>query len=159
MSKEAPVHFVPIELERDYPMLCKWWSGHKANPPAKIILPRGWVAAGSGLPIAACFLYVAEGKIAVIEYMTTNPQVAHSRELWITVCALYDYLEKVAKDEGCQAIISFVKPNSSEQRIMVRMGYATSDDDPGHKLYGKPLQNQEKWTPPADGVIKCPSPS
>ena len=126
-------------------MFEKWWADHKSNPPPKIILPRGWIACGSGLPMAVCFLYVAEGKIGVLEFMTTNPRVAFSKDLWIAVCALYKFVEEQAAAANCQAIISFVKPNSSEERIMKRTGWATSNDDPGHILYAKPLKNLEKF--------------
>lgn len=145
MSTEAPVSFVPVDLDRDYDLFCSWWKDHKAVPVPKIILPKGWIACGSGLPMAVCFLYVAEGKIAVLEWMTSNPRVAFSKDLWIAVCALYQYVEEQAAAAGCQAIISFVKPNSSEERILKRMDYAGSDKDPGHKLYAKPLKNLEKF--------------
>ena len=144
---EAPVSFVSVDLERDYSMFCSWWADHKAVPVPKIILPTGWIACGSGLPMAVCFLYAVEGKIAVLEFMTTNPRVAFSKDLWIAVCALYKHVEEQAKAEGCVSIISFVKPNSSEERILKRMDYATSEDDPGHKLYAKPLKNLENWKP------------
>ena len=103
------------------------------------------------------FLYMDPGKIGVIEMTTTNPAVAFSRDLVAAVKGLYDYLEARAKEAGCIVVISFVKPKSSEERIMSKMGYATSDDDTGHRLYAKPLHNQDAWKVPEGGEIKCPS--
>lgn len=104
------------------------------------------------------FLYMDPKLIGVIEWTTTNPALAFSRDIVLAVKGLYAHLEQTAKDAGCVAVISFVKPNSSEERIMAKMGFATSNDDPGHRLFAKPLRNLENWTPPKDGVMQCPSP-
>ena len=138
--------FRPIDLERDYPTLEKWWLGHNALPVPRAILPRGWIAEEAGVEIAASFLYMDPGKIGVIEWTTTNPACAFSRDIVFAVKGLYAHLEEQAKSEGCIAIISFVKPKSSEERIMSKLGYATSQDC-GHRLFAKPLQNLQNWDP------------
>jgi hypothetical protein len=158
INDEPPVAIIPYDEVRDYEEICKWWRLHKALPVPRIILPRGWIAVGSGLPMCVCFLYMDPGKLAMLEYMTTNPQIALSRELLSAVKALYVYMEDRAAEAGCVAILSMVKPGTSEERILLKTGWATSDQDP-HKMYAKPLRNQENWHPPVDGVLKeCPSP-
>lgn len=146
-----------IEIEVEYPKLCSWWKDHGALAvPQEILPPDAWIAESGGVEIAASFLYVAKGNIAVIEWTTTNPRCAYSRDLVEAVKGLYAKLEEEAKAEGCAMVLSFVKPNGSEQRIMAKAGYVTSTDDVGHRLYAKPLRNAEAFNPPADGVLKCP---
>lgn len=149
------INFRPVEIEKDYPTLQQWWKGHNALEVPREILPRGWIAQEGSCELAASFLYVAEGKIAVIEWTTTNPKCSFSRDLIFAVKGLFSLLESVAREEGCAAVISFVKPNGSEQRIVSKMGYVTSTDDVGHRLYAKPLKNEAAWNPPEGGVIQC----
>lgn len=146
-----------IDLEAEYQKLCDWWKGHGAlEIPRGVLPPDAWIASAGGIEIAASFLYVAKGNIAVIEWTTTNPSCAFSRDLVEAVKGLYSKLEEIAAADGCAMILSFVKPNGSEQRIMARSGYVTSTDDVGHRLYAKPLRNAEAFNPPPDGVLKCP---
>ncbi len=149
------ITFEPITLSRDSEVLESWWKGHKSPPVPQIILPRGWFAVGSGVRIAASFLYVAEKQIAVIEWTTTNPACAYSRDLVEAVKGLYDHLESVARGEGCMAVISFVRPGSWEERTMVKSGYTTSTDDTGHRLYAKPLIGLKNYKQPEGGVLQC----
>jgi hypothetical protein len=150
------IHFRPIIIQEDYETLCSWWRDHHVLAVPKMILPRGWMAEASGVEIAASFLYMDPGKIGVIEWTTTNPKCAFSRDLLMAVKGLYEHLEAVAKAEGCIAVLSFVKPKGSEERIMSKMGYVTSAEDCGHRLYAKPLVGVENYHPPESGVVTCP---
>lgn len=146
------ISFRPIDLDRDYPTLEAWWKGHNSLPAPKIILPDGWIAFAGGVEIAASFLYSHRGKIGVIEWTTTNPKCGFSRDLVEAVKGLYAKLEAVAAADGCVAVISFVKPKSSEERIMSRAGWVTSTEDCGHRLYAKPL-NTPGFAPPPGGTV------
>jgi hypothetical protein len=148
-------------MPSDYPTFEAWWSGHGALPVPEIILPQGWIAFEDSLEIAASFIYIVQnmtkGKLGVIEWTTTNPKCSHSRKIVEAVPGLYRLLERYAFAHGCIAMLSFVKPNSGEERIMERMGYVTSDDDKGHRIFSRPLVNQDKFYVPPGGVLKCPS--
>lgn len=133
------MNFRPIDLEKDYPTLEAWWKGHGSAPVPKYILPRGWIAEASGIQIAASFLYVAEGKIAVIEWTTTNPKCAMGPDLVNGVKGLYQHLEDHASANGCVAMISFVEPERSEERILKRMGYLHTPDSKPHRMLAKPV--------------------
>ncbi len=150
------IQFRPINLDSDYPVLLEWWKGHRALPVPKVILPDGWIASAAGVDIAASFLYFHRGKIGVIEWTTTNPRCAFSRDLVAAVKGLFTQLEDVAREAGCIAVISFVKPNGSEERIVRKSGYATSADDVGHRLYAKPL-NAPAFAQPDMPVLSCPT--
>ena len=151
----APITYRPFDPDKDYEMLLSWWRGHNALPWPKAVLPRGLIAVGSGVDMAASFIYLTPDQVAVIELTTTNPKVAFGRDSILAVKGLFLALEGEARAAGCKAIISFTKPNGSEEHILRRMGWVISLDDPGHRMSAKPLANEDKWNPPADGVIRC----
>ena len=146
------ISFRKVDLEKDYPTLLGWWKGHNALAVPSEILPDGWVASAAGIDVAASFLYFHAGKIGVIEWTTTNPKCAFSRDLVMAVRGLFNHLEATAAEAGCLCVISFVKPNGSEQRIVEKSGYVTSVPDCGHRLYAKPL-NAPNFQPPPGGVV------
>ena len=152
----APITYRAFDPETDYEMLLSWWRGHKSLPWPKAVLPRGLIASGSGVDIAASFIYLTPDMMAVVELTTTNPKVAFSRDSLAAVKGLFEMLEAEARAAGCKAIISFTRPNGSEEHILKKMGYVISLDDPGHRMSAKPLVNEEKFHPPEDGIIRCP---
>lgn len=138
------IQFRRISLEHDYPTLEAWWKGHGAVAAPKCILPPdGWMAHAGGVEIAASFLYIMKGQIGVLEFTTTNPRCALSRDLVEAVKGLYERLEIEARKEGCFCLISFVAPNSWEHRTMAKMGYTTSADEKPHLMFAKPLTPME----------------
>ena len=131
----------PFIFENDLVMVAKWWLGHKANIVMPELLPRGWIAEEAGVPIAVSFLYVGDGKVALIEYTTTNPEFTGSRQSLNAVKGLWNYLEALAYDEGCSAIFSLVKPDSFEEHEFAKRGYSTDEKAP-HKLYAKIIKKE-----------------
>ena len=129
----------PFDPETNYSELCSWWTGHNVPCIPKLVLPRGWMASGSGLNIAASFLYVADGKLAMIEWTTTNPKCCWSKDMLMSVKSLWAHLESVAAAERCVAMMSMVRPGSGEQRLMGKLGYINPSDDKGHLMYIKAL--------------------
>lgn len=148
------ISFRPIDLERDYATLQSWWKGHNAHEVPRVILPMGLIASGGDIEIAAGFLYQQPKMIGVIEWVTTNPKCAYSRDLVAAVRGIFLALEQRAKDDGCLAVISFVKPAGSEERILSKIGYIASSDDSGHRLLMKPLVASE-YKAPVGGVETC----
>lgn len=135
-----------IDLDAEYPKLSDWWAGHRSLPVPRAMFAgaEGWMAESAGVEIAASFLYlVVGGRSAILEWTSTNPRCAASRDTVAAVKGLYEHLEERARGHGCVAIFSFVKPNSFEERAMVRVGYFTTPDDPGHRVYCKNLQPRE----------------
>ena len=66
--------------------------------------------------IAAGFLYLdASGKMAMVEYLTTNPAFSFTKRTVKAWHLLLEHIEKLAKEQGCSAIISMVAPGSSEE--------------------------------------------
>jgi hypothetical protein len=130
--------------DADYPMLQKWWDGHNSLPVPQHILPRGWVLASGPVDVVAAFLMLdVGGKFAVIEFLTTNPSVAFSRTLVQDVRTLIAHIEQRAMEQGCTWMMSFVAPGTGEERLMVRLGYQTSEG-PAHRIYAKALMKKEE---------------
>lgn len=138
-----------IDLETDLPMLRKWWELHKAVPCPESFLPQGYLISAGGVDVAAAFLYLdAGGKLAMIEYLTTNPTVAFSRYLVEDVRALIRHVEEQAIAQGCTGIISMVAPGTGEDRLMQRMGYLPPDAGAKpHVMFCKRLVKEESRCP------------
>jgi len=127
----------------DYNMIRSWWEVHGSGvmPPEVFLPATGAIAEVDGNPIAASFLYCCIGGISVIEFTTTNPVAKLSKDLVKAVKALYSYLEKIAWENKSPCILSFVKPNSGEARIMAKTGYQDLQGEP-HVTYGKAFSCQ-----------------
>ena len=122
----------------DYNMIRSWWEVHGSTiMPAQVFLPAiGAVAEIDGQPIAMSFLYCVIGGISIIEFTTTNPLAKLSKNLVNAVKELYSHLENIAWDNKSPCVLSFVKPNSGEARIMSKRGYMDLQGEP-HTTYGK----------------------
>ena len=138
-----------LDLANDLPMLRKWWELHKAVPCPESFLPQGFLISAGGVDVAAAFLYMdVGGKLAMIEYLTTNPSVAFSRYLVEDVKALIAHVEAVAVKQGCTGIISMVAPETGEFRLMQRMGYLPPDvGAKPHVMFCKRLVKEEGKCP------------
>lgn len=131
-----------IDMATDLPMIRQWWAEHKAIAVPDEFLPQGFIVQSGGVDIAAAFLYLdVTGKLAMIEYLTTNPRVALSRYLVEDVKRLIAHVELVAEKQGCSGIISMVAPNTGEERLMQRLGYLPpGEKDPPHRMFCKRLK-------------------
>lgn len=138
----------PIDLTTDLPMLRKWWEGHGAIACPEAFLPQGYLISAGGVDVAAAFLYLdVGGKLAMVEYLTTNPSVSFSRYMVQDVKMLLLHIEGIAKAHGCTGIISMVAPGTGEDRLMRRMGFLPpAENEPAHIMFCKKLQE----------VVPCP---
>lgn len=129
-----------LNPETDLAVVQAWWRLRLAPEIPAAVLPRGWIASATGVDLAASFLYLAEGKIGVIEWTTTNPRAALGPDVVEAVKALYVHLENVAWDAGCPIVISFVEPGSWEHRTLEKRGYATAGG--AHLMVAKPFDRK-----------------
>ena len=155
MRQTAPITFREVDLAEDYNKLCAWWSRHGSPAVPDIVLKRGYFAMAGPIEVACAFLHVDPRGLAAIEWMTTNPACALSADLIAGVKGLYAHLEDEARKFDCNVCVSFVKPNSGEERLMAKCGYVTSMDEPPHRTYYKPLAAVENYTPPVDGILRA----
>lgn len=132
----------PMNLDTDFPMVCDWWKARNAPAlPKPIFLPAdGFVAEDSGAPVAACWLFVANGTrggIGLLEFTTTNPRSLPRRAVE-AVKALYSHVEQVALLRQCASLLSFVEDGKGEQHLMEKMGWQDSAGV-NHRIYAKAL--------------------
>lgn len=126
--------------EKDWPTIRGWWERHGAIPVPEMLLPRGYIAEEAGEEIACCFLYLdVDGRFSLVEYLTTNPAFSFSKVTVHAFRALLAHVEKVTLERGCSCVFSMVAPGTSEERMLSKMGYATSPG-PAHRMYGKAIQ-------------------
>lgn len=135
-----------FNLDDDFMLVATWMDRHRANIIMPELLPRGWIAVEAGVPIAVSFLYIGDGKVALIEYTTTNPDFSGSRQSLRAVKALWEHLEAIAVEEGCMAAFTLVKPGSFEEHEFTRKGYQTDVNAP-HLLYAKVLKKETSQCP------------
>jgi len=130
------------DLEQFFPTLEKWLKRHNSAEVPKAIIDEIYVAESGGVEIASLCLYVCRnGRIAVAEWLVSNPMVCHSRDLVQAVHALYAHVENEARAAGCTAMIGWVEPGKGEEHIVLKRGFKTSDQG-AHKLYAKPLYGE-----------------
>ncbi|GEM_PF-1878256 len=141
------ISFRPFSLEKDYPTLVRWWERRGTPVMPEIVIPDGVVAHSAGLDIAMSFLYFHRGKIGVIELTTTNPACAFSKDLVVAWTGVYKALYDVAREAGCKAIVSFVEPDSGEERILQKLGYVCSPDSKPHRMLAIPVLPKEAPCP------------
>lgn len=124
-------------------MLMAWWEGHGLKPLGKIIFPNGGAVAYAGnRPVAMAFLYLdRDGRLGMIEWTSTNPaRDIPGRDKLCGVKALWAHLEMEARLMGCKCMLSMVRPGSSEERMMTRLGWVGSgDQEIPHVMYAKQL--------------------
>lgn len=130
-----------INLTEDYPLIVKWWEARGAGVmPKTVFLPAaGFMVEYEHQPVAASWLYSvqnAQGGVGIIECTTTNPSFSMSRHLVECVKALYAHLEKMAWAAGCGSVVSFVAPETGEQRILSKAGWQDLQGV-NHVMYGK----------------------
>ena len=131
----------PINIETELPAVRGWWESRGTPMPAAAFLSaEGFVAEHDGALVAASWLYVVpgtQGGIGVVEFTGSNPAFAASPELVDGLKALYARLEERAWALGCGSLLSFVAPNSWEQRTFARAGWQDLTGGKPHLTYGK----------------------
>lgn len=132
----------PINAETELPILRSWWEkrGLASLPDSAFLPGAGFVVEDGSILIACAWLFVVpgcSGGIGVLEFMSTNPQVAVCKSLLACVKALYSHVELKAWEAGCGSLISFVAPGTGEQHYMERNGWADLTGGVHHLMLGK----------------------
>ncbi len=112
-----------IDLEKDYPILCEWWAQHEWSPPPKDILPpNGYIEEG----VCAGFLYNMDSKIAMLEWVVSNPncdKIDRARG----VVSVMNRLIRHAQGTGC--LVIFTSSNDSAwMNRLESFGFAKGDE-------------------------------
>ena len=128
-----------IDLNKDYAEISSWWTRRGLSPVPLACLPSLGVIVEHGCGIAAGWCYIDQGgRIAVIDFITTNPGVAIGPTTTEAIDHIIGFFEANAKDEQIPCILSFVAKDTGLHRFMVRNGWTDNVSSP-HILLSKTL--------------------
>jgi hypothetical protein len=130
--------------ETDYPLLASWWQRRGLPAVPQQLLPEfGAFAHVGNIDVAAGFVYFEEkGRVAVVDWISTNPTVASGPTTLEAVAHLIRFFEDAAKNRGCANVFSFVAQNTGLHRLMVRAGWQDPKSVPHIVLF-------KSWPSPA----------
>lgn len=126
-----------FEESLHYVAISKWWTSRDLPVvPTEILPPTGVIAeSGSGDFLAAAWMYHEEsGRLAVIDWITTNPDMP-IRLTSQGVEVLLDFLKTTARENGCRNVISWAAKDTGLQRMMVRSGWTDQKSVPHTMLF------------------------
>ena len=128
---------IRVLKESDWDTLVSWWLAWKdwGSHPSKEMLPQngtgGFMVESDGKPIVSGFLYLTNSKVGWIEWVVSDPDYkGENRKKAIEL--LVNSLENIAKQEGCEMILSIGR-HKSLLKIHEGLGY-TIDPDPSYEL-------------------------
>jgi len=128
-----------IDLNKEYAEISSWWTKRGLSPIPLACLPSLGVIVEHGCGIAVGWCYIDQGgKIAVIDFITTNPSVAMGRTTNDAISHIIGFFEANAKQEGIPCVLSFVAKDTGLHRLMVKNGWHDSNSQP-HILLTKSL--------------------
>lgn len=98
-----------IDIERDYPMLARWWEAHNWPHVPKDHLPNvGAISEFEGIPLCAGWLYLSGSAFSMLEYIVTNPKAPLSKRA-IGVESVVNTLKDAALRSGAKTVMTSVK--------------------------------------------------
>ena len=130
-----------VNLTKDYKTLEGWWHGHGLPSIPRELLPdTGLFVREDETDCAAGWVYIdSGGKIAVIDWITTNPALSGMLSMSDAVRALNDALEVMARLAGCGSALTFVADDSGLERLLENRGWMNLRGVP-HTILGKRLK-------------------
>lgn len=98
--------FIPITpyiREFHYKDVCLWWIAHGWPVIEEDFLPTtGAVVPG----VAAGFIYLTDSKIAMLEWIVSNPK-AGIKEIHASIKAIIEWLLNFAREQGYEAMFTY----------------------------------------------------
>lgn len=97
--------------DKDYIIVSSWYRERNMNPiPKDILPPTGFVVPD----IACCYLYNAEGKLAIFDGCITNPNMGRKDRIE-ALDLIMKHLLLEAKSLGCKTALSLVQHPTMKQ--------------------------------------------
>ena len=121
--------------ESDYEALCEWWKAWKWPPVEKDFLSDngtgGYVIEKDGVMIVAGFVYITNSKVALLEWIISNPEYRETdRDMAIT--CLIKAIETLIKDWGYKYVFSVGRTKALIERHK-KLGYHV-DETTSHEI-------------------------
>jgi hypothetical protein len=134
-SKHAEIDAMTMMLtvydqETHYPILCEWWLAHGWTPMGPDFLPsQGYVIED----VCAGFLYCSDSRVAMIEWVVSNPEAA-PRKVVRGLKVLLKGLQNLAAENDYTAVFSFVQ-QPRLQKLYESTGFVTTDENMIHLVW------------------------
>ncbi len=121
--------------ESDYETLCEWWKAWKWPPVEKDFLPDngtgGYVIEKDGVMIVAGFVYITNSKVALLEWIISNPEYRETDRDKAITC-LIKAIETLIKDWGYKYVFSVGRTKALIERHK-KLGYHV-DETTSHEI-------------------------
>ena len=105
---ENKLIFRPLK-EEDYETICKWWKWWRWPSLPKTALPNngkgGFMVEKNNIPIVSGFLYVSNSKMAMLEWIVSNPDY-REKDRQEAIEMLIINTEIACENIGCKHIIT-----------------------------------------------------
>jgi len=82
-----------FDMESDYPLMRKWWTGYGKKTPAKGMLSDTGLVVEYDRPVLMAWLYISNSKLAQIGFIVGDPEVYAGTKI-----AAISYMCQAAKD-------------------------------------------------------------
>jgi hypothetical protein len=116
------MEIVEFNVEKHYPMVCKWWDQHEWPSIAPSMLPKnGRIVEG----VAAAWLYLTDSGLCLMEWYISNKE-ASREDRGEAVDGIIGELIEVAKKNGASIILSSVMIPRLRKRLEAQ-GFIVTD--------------------------------
>lgn len=120
--------FIPV---LDYPTICSWWIVHEFPVVPFSYLPKnGFIVPNK----AACFVYNADSKIAMMEWLVSNPDLDFDERNQV-VNELLGAMLKWCQEHGYSHVFTTTNKDRLRERLEA-IGFKKTDENVTHYLIG-----------------------
>lgn len=125
----------PLNLDKDYDVLVRWWEGYGWPAPSKDILPtNGFIVKKDEVGVVAGFCYKTDSSMMLFEWIIGNPNIEkETRKDGQTL--LIRFVKLWAKTNGFNYLFTMTKNSGLEQRLLDN-GFKKTDIDVSHFVGG-----------------------
>ncbi len=128
-----------IDMDRDYPILRKWWARQRHAILPREILPQLGVRITSDPPelepICIAFLYLTSATLGHASWLTTNPERPLTERHEAIQLALRG-IENVAEANGVTHLVTTTARSGLKKTLERRLGYK-ADPKPHYLMFKK----------------------
>ena len=126
--------FRPLN-KKDYEIICKWWEWWRWPVLPREMLPdngkSGFMIEKNNIPIVACFLLLTNSKIAILEWVVSNPEYKEN-DRKKAIETLINGVEIVCKNMGYTHVFSIGR-NKHLIETHKKLGWFV-DTKPSHEI-------------------------
>lgn len=117
-----PLRTIPYDIAEHYPLIVSWWKARESEClPADVLPPTGSVAVLGGKPVAACFIWLMNGRASFLAFPISAPGL-DARTAYRAVRLAIDGAVAIGREAGCRLIWTSTT-SASVDRLYSRAGF------------------------------------